>query len=458
MKLKKLNMRGFSHDIVLVLFVVIFAIGGVGYLIASHADSCNPVSGVVSGVVSGEVSGPVTSPASGPVSGTACQSGPLTAPTNYAATNITTSSFVYSFSPSTDNSGNTITGYDTYRYVTSQGPGTATLYAHGGLHTSGSTIVGLSPNTTYSFYLQAYDNASPSNHSSPSNTITVTTLPLLTAPINLKSANTNANSTFLSWTPSTDNTTASQIAGYNLYRYVTSAGASTAVLYSKLPSTNAASIVGLSPGTTYSFYLQAFDTSSPPNVSASSSTINITTSGSGEQLSKPPARRPAQYIHVCMTGNTTYVTQGTPNCLAGGTFQFNYDPSVPGTYYNIPCQATNTSALRYAYIASGEKCPSGTTAVGGAQLASGEQLSVPPARRPAQYVHICLTGNITYITQGTPNCLAGSTFVGNYGPNVAGTVYSRACETTSGSLLRYAYISTSESCPGGTALISAIKD
>ncbi len=59
MKIKKLNMRGFSHDMFLVLFVVVFAIAGVTYLVASHADPCNP----------GTVSGPIIYPASGQVSG-----------------------------------------------------------------------------------------------------------------------------------------------------------------------------------------------------------------------------------------------------------------------------------------------------------------------------------------------------------------------------------------------------
>jgi hypothetical protein len=457
MKLKKLDMRGFSHDIAMALFVVIFAIAGVGYLVASHADNCSPVSGVVS-VVSGDTPVPVSTPTSSATSASACQSVPLSPPVNYAATQITTNSFVYSFSPSTDNVGHVITGYSTYKYITSAGPSTAVLYAAGGLNTHGSTIVGLNPGTTYSFYLRARDDASPANLSPPSNTITITTLALLTAPTNLTSTSTNANSASLKWTPSVDNTTSSALAGYNLYRYVTSAGPGTAVLYSKLSPVSAATVVGLSSGTTYSFYLQAFDTASPPHLSGSSSTINVTTSGSGEQLSKPPARRPAQYLHVCVSAGTTYVTQGTPNCLAGGTFQFNYDPSVPGTLYNVPCQATNTTALRYAYISSTEKCPSGTVAVSGAKLAAGEQLSVPPARRPAQYNHICLTGNITYITQGTPNCLTGSVFEGNYGPNVTGTVYSRACETTSGTTLRYVYISTTESCPSGSALVSATTD
>jgi hypothetical protein len=42
MKIKKLNSRGFSHDIVAVFFVLIFAIGGVGYMVASHADQVAP--------------------------------------------------------------------------------------------------------------------------------------------------------------------------------------------------------------------------------------------------------------------------------------------------------------------------------------------------------------------------------------------------------------------------------
>lgn len=38
MKIKKLNARGFSHDVVLVAFVAIFSIAGVTYLVASHAN------------------------------------------------------------------------------------------------------------------------------------------------------------------------------------------------------------------------------------------------------------------------------------------------------------------------------------------------------------------------------------------------------------------------------------
>jgi len=64
--MKKLDMRGITHDVVAIAFVVVFAIGGIAYLVASHADSC-------SSAASGPTSSPVTSvaciTASGPVAG-----------------------------------------------------------------------------------------------------------------------------------------------------------------------------------------------------------------------------------------------------------------------------------------------------------------------------------------------------------------------------------------------------
>lgn len=54
MKIKKLNSVGVAHEFLLVAFVVIFAVAGVGYLVATNANSCGPsgcnsVSGAVSG-------------------------------------------------------------------------------------------------------------------------------------------------------------------------------------------------------------------------------------------------------------------------------------------------------------------------------------------------------------------------------------------------------------------------
>jgi hypothetical protein len=37
--MKKLDIRGFSHELLLVAFVAVFAIGGVAYIVASHAQT-----------------------------------------------------------------------------------------------------------------------------------------------------------------------------------------------------------------------------------------------------------------------------------------------------------------------------------------------------------------------------------------------------------------------------------
>lgn len=62
MKIAKLNTRGFAHTLVPVFVVVIIAIGGAAYLVASHADSCPPASGISD---TSSVSGSCTNPASG---------------------------------------------------------------------------------------------------------------------------------------------------------------------------------------------------------------------------------------------------------------------------------------------------------------------------------------------------------------------------------------------------------
>lgn len=98
--------------------------------------------------------------------------------------------------------------------------------------------------------------------------------------------------------------------------------------------------------------------STPSSLPSSSPLTN------GEQLSKPPQRRPVQYLHVCQENSSgmIYVTQGDPKCLPEGTFQRDYDQSVPGTAYSTPCQTTGSSSLRYVYISSTDSCPVGTTA------------------------------------------------------------------------------------------------
>ncbi len=85
-----------------------------------------------------------------------------TAPSNLTASNITETTVDLSWTASTDNVG--VTGYDVYENNSKIGTVTGTS----------TQITGLSPATTYSFYVKAKDAAG--NVSAASNTVTVTTL------------------------------------------------------------------------------------------------------------------------------------------------------------------------------------------------------------------------------------------------------------------------------------------
>lgn len=95
-----------------------------------------------------------------------------TAPSGLAASNLTSTSVQLTWSASTDSGGSSLAGYKVYRQRASQaslpvgtvGPATVTF-----------TDLHLQPSTTYTFKVIAFDNAQ--NHSSASNTITVTTNP-----------------------------------------------------------------------------------------------------------------------------------------------------------------------------------------------------------------------------------------------------------------------------------------
>jgi endonuclease I/chitodextrinase len=79
----------------------------------------------------------------------------------------------------------------------------------------------------------------------------------------LAASNTQSNSTYLTWTASTDNV---GVTGYTIYQDGVSIGTT---------ATNAFTVNGLSPNTSYSFTVQAFDAAG--NTSSQSNAVNITT-------------------------------------------------------------------------------------------------------------------------------------------------------------------------------------
>nr|WP_294934671.1 fibronectin type III domain-containing protein [uncultured Flavobacterium sp.] len=181
------------------------------------------------------------------------------APTNLAASGTTSTSTNLSWTASTDNVG--VTGYDVYRGTTLVTTVTGTTY----------TATGLTASTAYTFSVKAKDAAG--NVSASSNTVNVTTLAPAgdtiapSAPTNLAASGTTSTSTNLSWTASTDNV---GVTGYDVYRGTTLLTTVTGTTYTA---------TGLTASTAYTFSVKAKDAAG--NISASSNTVNVTTSPSG---------------------------------------------------------------------------------------------------------------------------------------------------------------------------------
>lgn len=178
-----------------------------------------------------------------------------TAASNITVTGTTANTISLSWTAATDNVA--VTSY--------------AIYMNGILKTSVSgltaTITGLSASTTYSFYVVAKDAAF--NSSPASNTTNGTTNVIIpdtqnpTAPTNLTISGSSSSTVSLNWTASSDNI---GVSSYEIYV--------NAVLKTSVSGVSAI-VNGLTPATTYTFYVVAKDAAG--NSSASSNTANGTT-------------------------------------------------------------------------------------------------------------------------------------------------------------------------------------
>ena len=181
---------------------------------------------------------------------------PPTTPTNLHVTATTENSVTLAWDASTDTSGNF-----SYR-VQLVSPSMDKV-----ANQTSFTWTSLSATTTYSFHVYAVDKAG--NRSANSNTVTVTTQAVNTAPTtptNLHATAINTISVTLAWDPSTDNSDSVR------YRIQMSS-----IYNSWAMETSQTSLTwtSLSPNVTYSFYVFAFDSSG--NRSANSNTLTVTT-------------------------------------------------------------------------------------------------------------------------------------------------------------------------------------
>jgi len=192
---------------------------------------------------------------------------PPTRPTNLRTTSVTSYQVQLAWNASTDNSGSF-----SYRVVVSDG-GTYTVP-----QTQTTFTAFVAPIGTYSFYVYAVDGSG--NRSLRSNTVSVTPPPDTTAPTPPVVSVTGVNPTevSLAWTASTDD------GPYLFYQVFVNGSPSVDARQNRF-----AVIHGLTPETTYQITVKARDLYGPPNVSAPSNVVTVTTAAVGGEDTEPPS-------------------------------------------------------------------------------------------------------------------------------------------------------------------------
>ena len=206
-------------------------------------------------------SGTFTDSGSAPCHGAVPDTTPPSAPGNLTATTGGPTDIDLNWTASTDDVG--VAGYRIYRDGGSTPIATVTGTTYSDL--------GLSPNSTHSYTVVAFDAAG--NTSGASNTATATTPADTTppsAPTNLTATALSATEVALDWTASTDD---GVVSGYQVFRDGVQVGASTGTSFTD---------TGLQASTTYSYTVVAYDEAN--NVSPASNTASVTTTSGGMVL------------------------------------------------------------------------------------------------------------------------------------------------------------------------------
>jgi uncharacterized repeat protein (TIGR03806 family) len=187
-----------------------------------------------------------------------------TVPADLVAVSRSSSRVDLSWSASTD-AGTGVGGYQVYRDGVQVGTVAAPAVTF--------QDQGLTAATTYSFTVRALDRASPPNVSAPSAAAAATTLlqedvDPPTVPLDVTAVAILPNRVLVSWSASADAGTG--VGGYQVFR----GGALVATVNAPATSYLDAAV---SAATSYAYQVAAFDLASPANVSAASSTADVTT-------------------------------------------------------------------------------------------------------------------------------------------------------------------------------------
>jgi len=216
---------------------------------------------------------------------------PPSIPANLSASVISSSEIDLSWSASTDNVA--VAGYQIFRNNTQIATTTS----------PGFFDKNVVPGIQYTYSVSAFDAAG--NVSAQSSPVIAETSPdpditPPSVPANLQSSNITSTSVTIAWSASTDNVA---VAGYQVFRNGTQVATTTTTNYTD---------TGLSPSTTYTYTVAAFDTSN--NVSTPSQPLIVTTNAA---VVTPPSLVQINQNQVS-SGTSTSVVFNTP-AVAGNT-------------------------------------------------------------------------------------------------------------------------------------------
>lgn len=242
-------------------------------------------------------------------------------PAGLASSSITMSSLHLSWTASTDDVA--VAGYNIYRNGSRIGTSVAASY----------NDTGLSPDTTYTYRISAYDAAG--NESNQSTAITPKTLAdtqAPTVPTNVSATAVSMTQIRVTWTVSTDNVA---VTGYNIYRDGTKVGTSATAVYNDS---------GLAVSSTHSYQVSAYDAKN--NESNKSSTVSATTNSDTQSPTVPVG---LSGTAVSMTQINLTWTASTDNVAVTGYRIFRNGTQI-GTSASVNYNDTGlTKGTSYAY-------------------------------------------------------------------------------------------------------------
>lgn len=235
-------------------------------------------------------------------------SGNPSVPAGLTTGTTTISSVSFSWTASTPSAGCTLSGYHVYRGGVYQRDVTTTSF----------TDSGLSPNTSYSYTVSAFDTSAHTSAQSTAKVIATaadTTAP--SAPANVTATATSSSQVSITWGASTDNVA---VTNYYIYR-----NGSATPTYTVSAGSTSYNDTNVTASTTYTYQVSATD---GVNVSAKAPTtaVSVTTQGSTDTTAPSTPTAPAVPIVTSQSASVTW-SPSTDNVAVAG-----YHVYVNGVY------------------------------------------------------------------------------------------------------------------------------